>query len=177
MTNQIPIAEIRRSPHGCHASQDLSGAGLCLTCCGQIQYLVLTSDNNMRCVISISDGVNSMLLAGDIEYSVVLVHLSREKQIELTSTVLIAPHHGSKTSSTSSFIKAVSPQYSLVSAGFRNRWNMPADEVKRRYESADVVLLNTAEQGQLTVRFSNLRPVEVTSWRLNERPRWYLRHF
>ena len=181
ITSQIAVAEIRRSPQNCNVDNSFVWRGLSFDILWpNTKYSqLLTSDNNLSCVIRISDGENSVLLAGDIEHSVeaVLVQLANDGEIELGSTILIVPHHGSNTSSTTAFIKAVSPRYGLVSAGFRNRWNMPVEEVKQRYKNAGVTLLNTAEMGQLKIRFFKEQPVKVSSVRLHERPRWYLQPF
>lgn len=175
----MPVAEYRRSPGNCHKDSHFSWKGL--------QFDVFwpdmdslqpdADDNNLSCVIKISDGEHSVLLAGDIEYSVerLLVHLHRQNRIDLQSDFLVVPHHGSKTSSTASFIQAVSPQFAFVSAGFRNRWRMPANEVLARYYRAGIKVLNTAEAGQIRVIFSEHQQPEVSSWRLNQHSRWYLR--
>lgn len=178
---RLPIAELRQSPQNCNSDMQFRWRGLNFKGLWPDPNFpeLLKSDNNLSCVIRITDGINSILLAGDIEYSVerILVHLHRQKKINLGSDILVVPHHGSKTSSTASFISAVSPQYSVVSAGFRNRWKMPAIEVVRRHETAGIELLNTAQSGQITVNFSENRPPQVLSWRITRQPRWYLMPF
>lgn len=50
------------------------------------------------------------------------------------SDLLIAPHHGSATSSSKAFLQAVSPRQIVIQAGRRNRYGHPAAEVTARYE-------------------------------------------
>lgn len=174
----FPVADFLNSPESCHDGIDFVWRGLQFDVLWpDLEYVEqLQSDNNLSCVIKISDGRYNVLLAGDIEYPVerLLVDRHRKQQIDLSSDFLVVPHHGSKTSSTASFIKAVSPQYSLVSAGFRNRWRMPAQEVVVRYESAGVKVMNTAEVGQISLKFASDSHPEVLSWRINQHSRWYL---
>jgi competence protein ComEC len=53
----------------------------------------------------------------------------------LQSTVLLAPHHGSKTSSSAEFLQAVEPEWVLIQAGYRNRYGHPAADVVARYQA------------------------------------------
>src|SRR3546814_7149997 len=77
------------------------------------------SDNNGSCVLKI-DGPFSVLLPGDIERQAEarLLHVHEN---ELKADVMIAPHHGSKTSSTADFVAAVAPQLVIFPAGWQDR--------------------------------------------------------
>ena len=95
--------------------------------------------NALSCVLRISGGGSSALLAGDIERAQEAALLQRLAQADganrLRSTVLLAPHHGSKTSSSAEFLVAVQPAVVLVQAGYRNRYGHPAPEVMARYRA------------------------------------------
>ena len=104
--------------------------------------------NNLSCVLRVSNARFSLLLTGDIEKQAERKLLSREKQA-LKSTIVVAPHHGSRTSSTSSFVSAVSPEYALFASGYRNRFGFPKQDIIARYQQHDAVILNTAEHGAL----------------------------
>jgi len=110
--------------------------------------------NNASCVLKVSNAQGSMLLTGDIERAVEsrLMRSSQSKE-KLSATVLIAPHHGSKTSSSSSFIDAVSPKYVVFPVGYRNRFGFPKQDIISRYESRQVKMLNTARDGALVFKF------------------------
>ena len=129
------------------------------------------SSNDSSCVIKISDGKHSVLLTGDISKRV-------EKQLlafdadKLASTVLLAPHHGSNSSSTTEFISAVKPQYVVYSAGYLNRYKFPRTEVVKRYENSAVKQLNTAVSGQISFVFND-KKFEVLQARTDILPHWY----
>ena len=70
----------------------------------------------------------------------------------LPTTVLVAPHHGSATSSSAVFLERVRPRYVLFPVGYRNRWGFPSREVVGRYQELGAVLLDTASSGAITLR-------------------------
>ncbi|WP_353518235.1 DNA internalization-related competence protein ComEC/Rec2 [Thalassotalea sp. SU-HH00458] len=117
--------------------------------------IVKARDNDDSCVIKISDGKTSVLLTGDIsqkiERALISAHASKntDNKTSLDADILIVPHHGSKTSSSRAFIKDVSPQYAVFSAGFLNRWNMPVADVVKRYHQQNITTFNTAELGMI----------------------------
>jgi competence protein ComEC len=104
--------------------------------------------NNQSCVLRVAAGASSMLLTGDIERAAELALL--EKTIS-PSTILLVPHHGSRSSSSERFIAAVAPRWAIVPAGYRNRFGHPAREVLERYARAGVTLLRTDRDGAVSV--------------------------
>jgi competence protein ComEC len=96
--------------------------------------------NAMSCVLRVASAGRSVLLTGDIEReqeaALVAAHGT-----DLRSDVLIAPHHGSKTSSSATFLDAVRPRIAVVQAGYRNRFGHPADEVLERYRERGIVVV------------------------------------
>lgn len=83
-------------------------------------------DNNNSVVLKLTYGSISFLLPGDVER--VAEQFLVESGGSLRSTVLIAPHHGSRTSSSPVFLEAVSPSLVAVSAGKNNRFSHPHPE-------------------------------------------------
>ena len=65
--------------------------------------------------------------------------------------VLKVPHHGSLTSSSEAFIRALRPRVAVVIVGRNNNFGHPAPEVVRRYESAGTSLLRTDRDGAVTI--------------------------
>ena len=108
------------------------------------------SKNNRGCTMRISVGKNSVLLAADIEKSseARLLELHPEK---LPATLLVVPHHGSKTSSTQPFVEAVHPHYAVFTAGYRNKFGHPKPEVVDRYRAVGSELLRSDEDGAIVV--------------------------
>ncbi|HSG11791.1 MAG TPA: DNA internalization-related competence protein ComEC/Rec2 [Gammaproteobacteria bacterium] len=107
--------------------------------------------NDASCVLRISvAGGLRLLLTGDIERAGehdLLVHYGEE----LKSSVLVVPHHGSRTSSTATFVAAVSPALALVPAGHRNRYRFPRPEVMARYKENGSQVLETGKSGAISV--------------------------
>jgi competence protein ComEC len=108
--------------------------------------------NNSSCVLKVSNGQHSALLTGDIERDVES-RLIRTIPDKLYADVMIAPHHGSRTSSSLAFINAVSPEIVVFPVGYRNRFGFPKQDIISRYESRQVKMLNTARDGALLFRF------------------------
>jgi competence protein ComEC len=86
------------------------------------------SDNNDSCVLKVESGFGSALLTGDIEHESEQNMLQNAYNKIKDTDVLLMPHHGSKTSSTTAFIDAVKPQLAIVSAGFLNRFKHPHEK-------------------------------------------------
>lgn len=130
--------------------------------------------NNGSCVIRINDDWQSLLLTGDIEKQTETSLLSRALSGEYTlqSEVLVAPHHGSKTSSTAAFIDAVAPKLVLFPAGFANRWGFPKSTVVERYQQREIMDLTTGLEGQISVVFQQSER-EINTYRGDLAPFWY----
>lgn len=98
--------------------------------------------NQVSCVVRIRGARHSALLAGDIERHeearLVALHGAR-----LRADWLLAPHHGSKTSSTADFLAAVQPRVAVFQAGYRNRFGHPAAEVLARYRERGVEVVTS----------------------------------
>ncbi len=130
-------------------------------------------DNDRSCVLRITAAGQRFLLAGDIEAGAEAQLLRHDAQA-LRAEVLLVPHHGSRTSSTETFVAAVAPRYALVSAGYRNRFGHPHPAVEERYVAHGARLLNTAYEGAIRVRVTEDGSLEPpVGWR-SDRPRfWY----
>ena len=109
--------------------------------------------NAMSCVLRISNGVQTALLAGDLESPqegrLVADTLQAEK---LKANFLLVPHHGSKTSSSAGFLDAVQPQVALAQAGYRNRFGHPVASVMARYSERGIRVQRSPSCGAATWR-------------------------
>lgn len=81
--------------------------------------------NAHSCTLKVSAGGQSMLLAGDIEAPQEALLLSTMPE-RLALNVLLAPHHGSGTSSTPEFLDKVAPEIAVFQVGYRNRYQSQA---------------------------------------------------
>lgn len=110
--------------------------------------------NNRSCVLLVTHPSGATaLITGDIERQV--EELLVEDQADLLDVdVLIAPHHGSNSSSTAAFIRRTSPHYVIFASGYRNPYHFPRKEVVARYEEFGAEWFNTASSGMVTFAFS-----------------------
>lgn len=130
--------------------------------------------NNHSCVLLIEFNGQKILLTGDIEKEVEKILSER---IELTNVdILLAPHHGSKTSSTAEFLARVHPQHVIYSAGFLNQHGHPHKDVQARYSELGVLAHNTANAGALEFSWYEQQPYEFTKYRQAQMRYWYDRY-
>ncbi len=115
-----------------------------------------SSENNNSCVLKITAQDHRFLLTGDIEKEAEK-WLAGAYGSNLKSDVMIAPHHGSKTSSSVIFLQQVDPDKILIPAGYRNRFGFPHQEVIDRYRRHRIEWLNSYQHGAITVFSGNGR--------------------
>ncbi|MCC6520999.1 MBL fold metallo-hydrolase [Candidatus Nomurabacteria bacterium] len=104
--------------------------------------------NEASIVARLSYGTTSFLLTGDspIEKELYLV---KHDGIALQSSVLKLGHHGSKTSSSESFLKTVAPLYTIISAGKNNSYGHPHPSVLSRLTQLHIPYLETSKMGSI----------------------------
>ncbi len=112
-----------------------------------------TKHNNRSCVLRISSRYGSALLPGDIEKAAEH-RLLRSKPGLLDVDILVVPHHGSRTSSTRTFLNTVSPGISILSRGYSNPFNHPHPLVRQRLEAASRYVLDTSASGAIEISFT-----------------------
>jgi len=132
---------------------------------------LIPDDNNSSCVLLIRWGDQHILLAGDIEKSAESSFL-RHYQLE-PITVLVAPHHGSKTSSSQPFISSLKPQHVVFSAGYRHYFGHPHKSVVARYTAAGAQLWNTADNGGIVFEWDETMALNVTTTRGSAHNYWW----
>lgn len=111
-------------------------------------------NNNRSCVLRITIGKNHILLPGDIEKAGE-DYLIKHQKNKLNATILVAPHHGSNTSSTAKFIAAVEPHYVIFSTGYLNRFGFPNKAIVARYMAYGAKSYNTAYCGMVGFKISS----------------------
>jgi competence protein ComEC len=106
--------------------------------------------DNSSLVLKAAFGSKSFLFTGDIkakgEYELV-----RKAGDSLKSSVLLVPHHGSRSSSTQEFVDKVSPEIVVFTVGWKNRYKFPHPEVLERYRSKKSRILRTDENGAVMI--------------------------
>ncbi|MFK8052690.1 MAG: DNA internalization-related competence protein ComEC/Rec2 [Woeseiaceae bacterium] len=129
------------------------------------------SENNRSCVLQITIGDAVILLTGDIEHAA-------EQEVTamrlLSPVMVLAPHHGSRTSSSRQLVNALRAKEVWVSAAARGRWQLPHPTVARRWQSANAVVRNTGMDGALRGRFcrGQMAQIGVYRERKNDKDLW-----
>lgn len=121
--------------------------------------------NAASCVLSVGQGSGRSLIPGDIS-SLEEAVLGQMWQQELNSAVIVAPHHGSKTSSSQVFIAAVSPSLVVYSSGYKHAYGHPAAVVMERYRRAGAASCwHTGSEGSIAVELAPQGIVLLQPWR------------
>ncbi len=119
----------------------------------------MKDSNNNSCVLFIRWRDVSILLPGDIEKQAERLLL---KSYQLSAVdLLVAPHHGSKTSSGSNFVKQLMPTHVVFSAGYRHHFGHPHADVVARYNHFGSNMWSTAENGAVTFEWDDAGNLNV----------------
>ena len=129
------------------------------------------SENNRSCVLRISTGRQRILITGDIEKRQELRLLSASRS-RLAADILLAPHHGSLTSSSPAFVQTVNASDVIFTTGYHNRWGFPRPTVVSRYQSTGARLYRTDEEGAILIHCDPLR-CDLSRYRQNQPRIWY----
>lgn len=105
--------------------------------------------NNMSVVVKITYGETSFLLQGDAESKIENILLNSQNDLDVD--VLKLGHHGSNTSTNEKFLKAVSPQVTIISSGYDNTYNHPNDNVLNRVDKVNADTFATSLHGNIAI--------------------------
>ncbi len=105
--------------------------------------------NDLSVVVKITHGNDSTLFTGDLGEKAERALLASGADVD--ADILKAGHHGSKTSSSTGFLLAVSPDTAIISAGKNNRYNHPHPAVVERLRQLGIAIRSTAEEGAIEV--------------------------
>jgi len=116
--------------------------------------------NEMSCVLEVRNRQNSLWLTGDVEKrgeAEITERLDEKMLQEIGDRELIfmAPHHGSKTSSSLDLLKRLEPDKAFAQNGYRNRYGHPHPDVTARYLGLGIPFYQTPETGAQTWLFKN----------------------
>jgi competence protein ComEC len=167
----VPQQLSEYSPIECKAGQSWLWDEVRFTMLSPQQALVSRNDNS--CVLKIQSKHGTILLTGDIEVAAES-WLVETYGKDLKTDVLVAPHHGSRTSSTVPFLQAVQPDYVLIPAGYRNQFGHPDEDVLARYQQINAKWLNSANSGAISVNAKN-NAFAVQGMRETESKYWNIR--
>ena len=103
--------------------------------------------NDASCVLRVEVGEHRLLLTGDIEQAAELALLA-DGGLRPADIVTI-PHHGSRTSSSAAFVRALGASWALASTGYANRWGFPKPDVVSRWQRHGAQVMTTGDRGAI----------------------------
>jgi competence protein ComEC len=127
------------------------------------------SDNDLSCVVQIEMAGQRILIPGDAERKIEKALIDQFGEA-LQSDILLVGHHGSKTSSSENFIRAVKPKLAIISSGLNNPFRHPHQTVVDRFERFSIPIYNTAISGAIEIKLGE-NPA-VIEWRKEKPPIW-----
>jgi len=126
----------------------LTIGGVRLRCVGPLAGRDELKENNSSMIIRLDYGRESIPFPGVLEVKGERALI--DAGANLNATVPKVPHHGSRTSSSEPFLRAISPRAAVISLGYLNRFGFPADEVVQRYRDGGVTVLRTDQDGAIS---------------------------
>jgi competence protein ComEC len=137
--------------------------------------------NEVSCVLEARNPTTSFWLTGDVEKqgeAEIVGRLTQDALHDLKDRVLIfmAPHHGSKTSSSQELLMALSPDEAFAQNGYRNRYGHPHPTVSARYQTMNTPFYQTPSTGAQIWEFPskpNPSASEPLFWRQHSKRLWH----
>ena len=108
------------------------------------------AENEDSCVLRVASRHGVVLLPGDIGRPAEQA-LLQASPAALKADVVLVPHHGSGGSSSAPWVAAVAPRLAVVSAGHRNRFGHPRQDVVQRWQAQGAEVLTTADSGAIRI--------------------------
>jgi competence protein ComEC len=105
--------------------------------------------NNNSVVLKVTYKEASFLFTGDIAEDAEQQLINSGSNVK--TTVIKVPHHGSWSSSSYDFIRAVQPSVAVISVGYRNFYHHPSPYIVARYDRSGVKIYRTDKQGAVTI--------------------------
>ena len=160
---------------------DLPGGEICRT--GQawtwdeVRFEILHPDpafhyrgNDSSCVLKVATSAGSVLLTGDVEAAGERALMADPES--LAADVVVVPHHGSATSSSTALARESAPGYAVVSAGYLNHWGFPKPAVVERWQRVGAEVVTTGEAGAVEMILDPGEPIRVQGLRSRQRRYW-----
>lgn len=175
--NLIQAAEKRSSGVSVLSKGDsLERGGVYLSCLWPDKEAIESSGeasdtNSHSIVLSLRYLEFDLLLTGDLEgigEDIVVREIEEgrfgKNGMPLQYDILKVAHHGSKYSTGSEFLNAVSPAYAIISCGENNSYGHPHEETIKRLATSNSRIIQTPEAGAITV-ITDGRKIYIDKWK------------
>ena len=134
--------------------------------------------NEMSCVLEVRNRQSSLWLTGDVEKQGEADINERLTTLALRDIgnrdlIFMAPHHGSKTSSSLALLKKLSPDRAFAQNGYRNRYGHPHPDVVSRYQDLKIPFYQTPQTGAQTWLFKDNAKSSTQFWRHDIKRLWH----
>ena len=134
--------------------------------------------NEMSCVLEVRNKQSSLWLTGDVEKqgeAEITERLDDAMLQEIGDRELIfmAPHHGSKTSSSLALLRRLNPDQAFAQNGYRNRYGHPHADITARYRYLDIPFYQTPETGAQSWLFKSNTKSSTQFWRHDIKRLWH----
>ena len=136
--------------------------------------------NEMSCVLEVRNKTTSFWLTGDVEKQGEAEIVERLNQTALQilkdkELIFMAPHHGSKTSSSEELLKRLRPDQAFAQNGYRNRYGHPHPTVTARYRTLDIPFYQSPNTGAQIWTFTHKGEVlrKPIFWREEVKRLWH----
>jgi competence protein ComEC len=166
---QVRSGEPRKLPRTLNAQACVSGQqwqwdGVSFT---QWQWAAAGNGNQASCVLRVEANGESLWLAGDIDHAAEQALAASD--LPLPAQWLLAPHHGSRGSSSAQLLAHVQPRYGLISRGQHNVYGHPHPQTLARYQQVGAQLYDSAEHGAVRIELGAFKQAQV----LRDEPRFW----
>lgn len=129
------------------------------------------NDNDASCILLLEFHGGRILISGDVTRRIEQSLLKQYGAL-LRADVVTTPHHGSRTSSSPSFVSRVGATYSIVSAGWKSRYGLPKDDVIQRWRQSGAQVENTSVAGAIRMEWDRNGMQTVHRYRAETRRFW-----
>ena len=136
--------------------------------------------NEMSCVLEVRNKTTSFWLTGDVERQgeaemVERLNQSALQDLQDKDLIFMAPHHGSKTSSSEELLKRLSPDQAFAQNGYRNRYGHPHPTVTARYRALDIPFYQSPNTGAQIWTFTHKGEAskKLVFWRGEVKRLWH----
>jgi competence protein ComEC len=172
-----PLLAGAKSVQRCQAGQRIELGDLRLTVLSppaQVYGMPRATTNARSCVVLAELGARRALLTGDVpaRQERQMLEAGPELRPEQPLDLLVAPHHGSHSSSSPELLAATRPRWVSMQLGYRNRFGHPHAEVVQRYRALGAAIVRSDESGAAQWRLGPGGREELERWRIDHARYW-----